>query len=146
MVILHQVFCDHCSTIEGESELSRNWHRIIYQPYIISCTFTLVNYSHVSKIYIKFYLSEPFIDRPSICVKPFISSSVPQLNNESESVSVLESEPLNLAYHLYRHLNMMCHFLNSYPGVCSLDAYVSFPGMMQGDKRYIKVNLGIALV
>ena len=43
------------------------------------------------KIYIKLYLSEPCVDRPSICVKPFISSSVPQLNNELESVSVLES-------------------------------------------------------
>ena len=31
MIILHQVFCDHCSTIEGESELSRNKHRTIYQ-------------------------------------------------------------------------------------------------------------------
>ena len=47
MIILHQVFCDHCSTIEGESELSRNWCRIIYQPHHIlyihhtSCTFTL---------------------------------------------------------------------------------------------------------
>ena len=36
----------------------------------------------------KFYLSEPCVDRPSICVKPFISSSVPQLNGESESESV----------------------------------------------------------
>ena len=70
----------------------------------------------MSNIYIKFYLSEPCVDRPSICVKPFISSSVPQLNNESESVSVLESEPLNLAYHLYRNLNMMCHSLISYLG------------------------------
>ena len=100
----------------------------------------------MSKIYIKFYLSEPCVDRPSICVKPFISSSVPQLNNELESVSVLESELLNLAYHLYRYLNMMCHFLISYPGVCPLDVYVSFPGMMQDDKGNIKVNLGIALV
>ena len=40
VIILHQAFCDHCSTIEGESELSRNWCRIIYQPCIISCTFT----------------------------------------------------------------------------------------------------------
>ena len=100
----------------------------------------------MSKIYIKFYLSEPCVDRPSICVKPFISSSVPQLNNESESVSVLESEPLNLAYHLYRYLNMMCHFLISYLGVCPLDIHVTFPGMMQNDKGNIKVNLGIALV
>ena len=100
----------------------------------------------MSKIYIKFYLSEPCVDRPSICVKPFISSSVPQLNSELESVSVPESEPLNLAYHLYRYLNMMCHFLISYPGVCSLDVYVSFPGMMQDDKGNIKVNLGIASV
>ena len=30
VTILHQAFCDHCSTIEGESELSRNKHRIIY--------------------------------------------------------------------------------------------------------------------
>ena len=30
MIILHQVFCDHCSTIEGESELSRNKHRTTY--------------------------------------------------------------------------------------------------------------------
>ena len=100
----------------------------------------------MSKLYIKFHLSEPCVDRPSICVKPFISSSVPQLNNESESVSVLESEPLNLAYHLYRYLNMMCHFLISYAWVCPLDVYVSFPGMMQDDKGYIKVNLGITSV
>ena len=101
----------------------------------------------MSKIYIKFYLSEPCVDRPSICVKPFISSSVSQQStSESESESVLESEPLNLAYHLYRYLNMMCHFLISYPGVCPLDMYVSFPGMMQDDKGNIKVNLGIALV
>ena len=30
VIILHQVFCDHCSTMEGESELSRNKHRITY--------------------------------------------------------------------------------------------------------------------
>ena len=94
----------------------------------------------MSKIYIKFYLSEPCVDRPSICVKPLISSSVPQLNNESES------EPLNLAYHLYRYLNMICHFLISYPGVCPLDVYVSFPGMMQDDKGNIKISLGISSV
>ena len=97
-------------------------------------------------MYIKLYLSEPCVDRFSIFVKPFISSSVPQLNNESESVSVLESEPLNLAYHLYRYLNMMCHFLISYLGVCPLDVYVSNPSMMQDDKGSITVNLGIALV
>ena len=50
MVILHQAFCDHCSTIDGESELSRNWCRIIYQPYIIvSCTFTLVPWWETSQ-------------------------------------------------------------------------------------------------
>ena len=32
MIRLHQAFHDYCSTIEGESELSRNWHRIIHQP------------------------------------------------------------------------------------------------------------------
>ena len=100
----------------------------------------------MSKIYIKFHLSEPCVDRTSICVKPFISSSVSQLNSESKSESVLESEPLNLAYHLYRYLNMMCHFLISYLGVCPLDVYVSFPGMMQDNKGYIKVHLGITSV
>ena len=100
----------------------------------------------MSKIYLKFYLSEPCVDRPSICVKPFISSSVPQLNSESESESVLESEPLNLVYHLYRYLNIMSHFLISYLGVCPLDVYVSFPGMMQDNRENIKVNLGIASV
>ena len=40
----------------------------------------------------------------------------------------------------------MCHFLISYLGVCPLDVYVSFPGMMQDDKGNIKVNLGIASV
>ena len=39
----------------------------------------------------------------------------------------------------------MCHFLISYLGVCPLDVYVSFLGMMQDDKGNIKVNLGIAL-
>ena len=29
MIILHQAFCDHCSTIKGESELSRYKHRNI---------------------------------------------------------------------------------------------------------------------
>ena len=100
----------------------------------------------MSKIYIKFHLSEPCIDRPSICVKPFISNSEPQHNNVSESVLVLESEPLDLAYHLCRNLNMMCHSLISYLGVCPLDMHVSFPGMMQDDKGNIKVNLGITLV
>ena len=100
----------------------------------------------MTKIYIKFYLSEPCVDRPSIFVKPFISSSGPQLNSESESGSVIESEPLNLAYHLNRYLNMMCYFLISYPGVCPLEMYVSFPGMMQDYKGNIKVNLGITLV
>ena len=41
---------------------------------------------------------------------------------------------------------MICHFLISYPGVCPLDLYVSFPGMMQDDKGNIKVNLGITLI
>ena len=62
------------------------------------------------------------------------------------SVLESESEPLNLAYHLYRNLNMMCHSLICYLGVCPLDVYVSFPGMMQDDKGNIKVNSGIALV
>ena len=79
-------------------------------------------------------------------MKPFISSSEPQHNNVSESVSVLDSEPLNLAYHLNRNLNMMCHSLISYLGVCPLDVYVSFPGMMQDDKGNIKVYLGIASI
>ena len=100
----------------------------------------------MSKIYIMFHLSEPCVDRPSICVKPFISSSEPQYNNVSESVSVLESDPLNLAYHLYRNLNMMCHSLIIYLGICSVDMYVSFPGMMQDDKGNKKVNLGVASV
>ena len=39
MIILHQVFCDHCSTIEGESELSRNKHRTTYTNYQHICTF-----------------------------------------------------------------------------------------------------------
>ena len=37
--------------------------------------------------------------------------TVEQQNSEQRS------EPLNLAYHLYRQLNMMCHFLISYAGV-----------------------------
>ena len=40
----------------------------------------------------------------------------------------------------------MCHSLISYPEVCPLDMYVSFPGMMQDDKGNIKVTLGITLV
>ena len=35
VILLHQAFCDCCSTIEGESELSRNKHRTIYQPHIL---------------------------------------------------------------------------------------------------------------
>ena len=41
---------------------------------------------------------------------------------------------------------MMRHSLISYLGVCPLDVYVSYPGMMQDAKGNIKVNLGIALV
>ena len=72
-----------------------------------------------------------------------LSSPALSLNN---SVQPLRTEPLNLAYHLYRNLNMICHSLISYPRVCSLDMYVPFPGMMQDDKGNIKVNLRIALV
>ena len=78
--------------------------------------YLLIIYLHMSKIDIKFYLSEPCVDRPSICVKPSISSFVPQQWWISIRVSG-KSEPLNLAYNLYRYLNMMCHFLISYPGV-----------------------------
>ena len=42
VIILHQVFCDQCSTIEGESELSRNKHRTTYTNQKPICTFTLV--------------------------------------------------------------------------------------------------------
>ena len=42
------------------------------------------------------------------------------------------TEPLNLAYHLYGNLNMMCHTLIGYPGGF---LYVSFQGMMQDDKE-----------
>ena len=35
IILLHQAFCDYCSTIEGESELSGNKHRTIYQPPIL---------------------------------------------------------------------------------------------------------------
>ena len=41
---------------------------------------------------------------------------------------------------------MMCHFLISYLGICPLDMYVSFRGMMQDDKENVKVNLGITLI
>ena len=40
--------------------------------------YLLIFYLHDSKIYIKLYFSEPCVDRPSICVKPSIPSSVPQ--------------------------------------------------------------------
>ena len=48
VIILRHVFCGHCSTIEGESELSRNKYRTTYnqqQQHIlylnnIFCTFT----------------------------------------------------------------------------------------------------------
>ena len=65
--------------------------------------------------------------------------------NQCSVIRNQQSEPLNLAYHLYRNLNMMCHSLISYPRFCPLDMYASFPGMMQDDKGNIKVNLGIAL-
>ena len=70
------------------------------------------------------------------------SLSSPALVDEIAKRGVPQEEPLNLAYHLYRHPSMMCHFLIS----CPLNMYVSFPDMMQGDKENIKVNLGIALV
>ena len=102
------------------NKLKLSLHITQTETYLYLLTF----YLHVSKIYIKFYLSEPCVDRPSICVKPFISSSVPQLNSESESRVSDYSWPLNLAYHLYRYLNMICHFLISYLGVCPLDICV----------------------
>ena len=74
------------------------------------------------------------IDLLSVC-----SLSSPALVGESAKRGY-PREPLNLAYYLYRHTSMMCHFLIS----CPLNVYVSFPDMMQGDKGNIKVNLGIA--
>ena len=74
-------------------------------------------------------------------MKPFISSSVPQ-----QQCAALRTEPLNLAYHLNRNLNLMCHSLISYLGAWPLDVDVLFPGMMQDDKGNIKVNLGITSV
>ena len=46
VIRLHQAFCDYCSTIEGESELSRNSGRIIYQPT------THPIYNHTSYLYL----------------------------------------------------------------------------------------------
>ena len=66
--------------------------------------------------------------------------------NQGQESAISEQQSVNLAYHLYGQLSMMCHFLISYPGGCPLDVYLSFPGMMQGDKGNIKVNLGIASV
>ena len=43
----------------------------------------LIFYLHESKIYMKLYLSEPCVDRPSICVKPFISSSMFHIINST---------------------------------------------------------------
>ena len=46
MITLHPAFCDYCSTIDGESELSRNKHRTTIHKVTIlyynqqSCTFT----------------------------------------------------------------------------------------------------------
>ena len=52
MIRLCQAFCDYCSTIEGESELSRNKHRITYTNhtswrYHHICTFTLADPDHI---------------------------------------------------------------------------------------------------
>ena len=42
VILLHQAFCDYCSSIEGEPELSRNKHRTTYtNQYTYYCTFTL---------------------------------------------------------------------------------------------------------
>ena len=65
---------------------------------------------------------------------------------EQHSIFQYISKPLNLAYHLYRQLSMICHFLISYSLVALLKVYVSFPGIMQDDKGNIKVSLGIASV
>ena len=67
--------------------------------------------SHVLEIYLKHYLSEPCVDWPSICEKPFISSSS---GWECQVPRITPREPLNLSYHLYRHTSMMCYFLISY--------------------------------
>ena len=51
VILLHQAFCDYCSTIEGEPELSRNKHRTIYEPvHPITCTFIL--YLHTGGVMI----------------------------------------------------------------------------------------------
>ena len=55
MITLHPAFCDYCSTIEGESELSRNKHRttvhrvtILYHNHI---SYTFTELSNIQDIY-----------------------------------------------------------------------------------------------
>ena len=48
------------------------------------------------------------------------------------TIIIIITEPLNLAYHLYGNLNMMCHSLIGYTVGFM---YVSFQGMMQDDKE-----------
>ena len=47
VLILHQVLCDHCSTIEGESELSRNKYRTTYNQQTANIFYTLIHILHL---------------------------------------------------------------------------------------------------
>ena len=66
MVILHQVFCDHCSTIEGESELSRNRYRTTYNQqaaaYSIQQQHILYLYTKLTKETLEKFNTAPDID------------------------------------------------------------------------------------
>ena len=93
-LILHPTFAHHqvpfSSGVSQNKRTSTLWINKLKLSLHITQTGNLFitnnNFIYMMQnIYIKFCLSEPCVDRPSICVKPFISSSVPQYNGELES-------------------------------------------------------------
>ena len=87
-------------------------------------------------MYMNHYLSEPCVDCPSICVKPFISSSPRLTTTKLSELRAFESG-----------LSLICidgHEVTKFywlPVTYTLNMCMSFPGMMQGDNENIKVNL-----
>ena len=111
--------------------------RELLLAYILTIILFIYN---IKEMYIKHYLSEPCVDCPSICVKPFISSS-PRCQCYKSAPCRVNREPLSLIC-LDRHDVSKFNWL---PLACTLNVCVSFPGMMQGDNKNIKGNLVFAL-
>ena len=83
-----------------------------------------------------------------LCVAFHLQLCAWQINNcniNSDLTAIIIVEPLNLAYHLYGYLNMMCCSLIGYPGGSCMCHFKVWCKMIRKYKGHFRDCIGIAI-